>query len=127
MSITAIQSNLFYTKVTVQRRTNTLTTTGDFTEVWNNIATDVPCTIQPISERERESQELQQGKEFETTHKAYLPIDIVVIRHNDRLLSQKDGRTYVITGVQEHRASREDITVGHHYKLTLAIDRADKS
>lgn len=125
MSLTGIPSRYFYTTATVQRRTNTINDVGDFTEAWNNIASNVPITIQPVSQKDL--QDLQQGKEFETTHKAYIPLNIVTVRPNDRLISAKDGKTYIITGVQEHRAAREDVGIGHHYKLLLAIYRVDKS
>ncbi len=125
MSIQGIIDRFFNTTVDVQRRTISRTSTGDVSETWANIATGVKATIQALSITELNT--LNQGKEFNATQKAYMPLDIVTIKNGDRLIDTETGRTHDVIGVQEHRAARVDIAIGHHYKIFLEIPRTEKT
>jgi hypothetical protein len=126
MSITDISSRLLDTTVTLQRRTNTTDSLGDFTEVWNNLETGIRATIQPMTVRE--ANDLLQGREYMAIYKAYIPENITSTpRNGDRVIDDSDSIVYEIISVQRNRASRRGISSGHHYKLLLEIPRAPKS
>ena len=125
MSIEGIISRFYDTTVNVQRRATTLTSTGDLSEAWSNIATDVAATIQPLSVSELGN--LNQGKEYVVTHKAYMPDNVVTIKNGDRIIDSETSKTHEVVGVQNHKAARIDVSVGHHYKIFLQIPRATKS
>lgn len=125
MSIQAIIDRFFNTTVNVQRRVTSLTSTGGLSEVWSNIATSVKATIQALSVAELNT--LNQGKEFLATHKAYMPDNVVIIKNGDRIIDIETGKSHEVIGVQNHRAARSDIALGHHYKLFLQIPRDTKS
>lgn len=125
MSINGIITRFFNTTVSIQRRATSLTSTGSLSETWANIATNVNATIQPLSVSELNI--LSQGKEYNASHKAYLPDDVVTIKNGDRLVDSETGKTHNIIGVQLHQAARSDVSAGHHYKLYLEIPKTDKS
>lgn len=128
MSIQAIISRFFSSTASIQRRTTSLTSTGDVSETWLDIATNVMWTVQPLSIGELSSiNYLNQGEEYTTSHKGYLPDNVVVVKSGDRITDTVTGIVYEIINVQHFEASRSDIALGHHYKLFLQIPRDTKS
>lgn len=126
MSITDIINGLLDTTVTLQRRTNTTDSLGDFTEVWNDLETGVRGTIQPVNVQE--AKQLLQGKEYIALYKAYIPTSVTnAPKNGDRVIDESDSIEYEIISVQRYRASKSGISSGHHYKLILEIPRAPKS
>jgi len=125
MSLEGIISRYFNTTVTVQRRANTLTSTGSFTAVWNTIASALPASVQSMSVTELDA--LSQGKEYTATNKAYTPLNVVTIKNGDRIIDDETGLTHEVVGVLTFKASRSDIAIGHHYKLLLEIPKTAKT
>ena len=129
MSRTGIDSRFFNTLGTLERRTNTTDSIGDFTEVWNIIGDDIPSTIQPV--KVKENRQLVQGKEYTIDKYGYIPIDSpqlpVVPLPGDRYTDKETSEVFDIVGVQPYRPARKTITIGHHYRLLLQIARANKS
>ena len=126
MSITAINSRLFHSLSTLQRRAINVNSVGDSIEQWSNTETDIPSSIQPVSLKE--IRELEQGKIYNVTNKAYLPAAMNSIpKQGDRLLEQVTNRLFDVQGVEKYTASRVDVTQGHHYKLYLLEINPDKT
>jgi len=125
MSITEIASRYFSSTCSVQRRSTSTTSTGDLTETWNDLGTNIPVDIQTISVAEQAS--LNQGAEYIATHKAYMPDNIITPKNGDQLTDLETSRVFEIVSVQHYQASRSDITIGHHYKLLLNIPKDTKA
>lgn len=125
MSISNIESRLFNSTASVQRRVTALTSTGDLSETWNNLAINVPITIQSVSVSEMDT--LNQGKEYKIIAKAYMATDIVTVKNGDRIIDNETNKTYEIVGEEIHQAARNDIGANHHRKLYLQIPRGEKT
>jgi hypothetical protein len=125
MSLQGIINRFFSSTGSIERRSTGTTSTGDLTETWSALASNVPFTIQPLSISELNA--LNQGTEFNASHKGYMPDSIVTPKNGDRLVDSETGKTHDIVGVQHHQAARIDIALGHHYKLYLQIPKDDKA
>jgi head-tail adaptor len=123
MSLTAIPARFYDKRVVVKRRTISTDSIGAVVETWNNIATNVPASIQPI--RVKELSQLEQGKQFRADFKAFLPVNVVTVKNND--IMTEGINIYNVVGVEKHKASRREVTVSHHYLIYLEIINAAKS
>lgn len=125
MGRTGINSRFFNTTVTVERRTLGVDGAGDVTEIWNSIAENLPATIQSISVKEQTN--MDAGTEYTADKVAYIPLDIALIKENDRITDSETGKVFTVVKVLEFRAANIAVTVGHHYKLYLELPIKDKS
>ena len=125
MSIDSIESRFFNSTATIKRRMIALTSTGDVSETWNDLAVNIPITIQPVSVNEMST--LNQGKEYKIIAKAYLATDIVTVKNGDRILDGETNKTYEVVGEEMYQAARNDIGQNHHRKLYLQIPRGEKT
>ena len=74
--------SLLNSTVNIQRRTKITDGAGGFTPGWANIATNVPCRIQPMSGGE---QTLYRKENTEVTHKLFFETD-VTFAEEDRIV-----------------------------------------
>jgi hypothetical protein len=125
MSITEIESRYFSSTCSIQRRSTATTSTGDLTETWVTLGTNILTSVQALNVSEQSS--LNQGAEYIATHKAYLPDNIVIPKNGDQLTDLETGRVYEIVSVIHYQASRNDVTVGHHYTLILNTPKDTKA
>ncbi len=125
MPITNILNKFFSSTCLIERRSTSTTSTGDLSETWATLGTNIAVEIQPLSISEQTA--LSQGSEYIATHKAYIPDDIITPKNGDRLTDLETNKVHDIVSVQHFKASRNDITTGHHYKLLLNISRDTKA
>jgi head-tail adaptor len=126
MSTTKIPDRLFNTVVRLERRTTTLDSIGDFTEVWTSIVDNIKASIQPTSATESKVYSAEeQGREYTASFKIYFNRDLPQAPlFGDRVVEIATGKMYPIIGVNLFRTP----TAGsHHYKLYLEIPRETKS
>lgn len=126
MSLYGIPDNYFDRTVNVERRTVTLNDIGDPEEAWGVIFSGVQATLQNLNFKEYK--ELNQGAEWEIENKAYLKwSDNLEIERNDRIVDSLENKTLYVVGVERYKASRVDVTTGHHVKLYLSKKNAPSS
>lgn len=129
MSLTQISSHLLTNTINIQERTNTRDSVGDYSEVWNDIASGVKAAIMPVTRKEIEHRELSQGREFTATHKCFFNVNDIsaTIKDGQRIYNTENGKYYDVVTVQKWEVYNTNITSGHHYKLYLEITRDTKS
>jgi len=123
MSLLGISSFYFNTTISIQRRTNTTDSVGDYTEIWNDLITGLKATIQPL--RITEKKYLPQGKEYQADNKAYVPatIQTELIKEGDRVYDTQKDLIYTIKGVEIFKVAKQNIATNHHVKLYLEINK----
>ena len=123
MSLREIPARYYDKRITVQRRSISTDSIGATVETWNDIATNVPACIQPLSVSEIAA--LEQGDQYNASFRAFIPNNIVTVKNNDKIIW--GVYEYGIEGVEKYKASRRDIGTGHHYQLYLSNSNAPKS
>ena len=106
MPLSGIFTNYFNTTVQLQRRDNIRDAVGDFNSKWNSYLNSVQASIQSVGVNELTV--LSQGKEYNATHRAYLPsITIPDPVNGDRLIDNADSSIYSIIGVELFQSAQD--------------------